>query len=302
MNIYKLLAILAFILHASTFFAQDENKRLQILNIHVGVGASNLINAEAPHKIINLDDSYHLVYSNEPGLNYQTYFWKDIKYSFVGGLSFEYALKSDLSLLATLNYEGKGIAIDYMFEEKQLETEPMWVQKEDYTFDIANHYITMPIGLRKYLNPSSTFYIQGGCYLAYLLQSTVDISMEGAYVSSMLNESVGLTNVEAQNSYYGIELNEDDFDKELTSQLDFGVYIGTGINYPISDKLYINADLSFGIGLRNIDGENNNDYSEVAMPLTTGYSSSISSANYYGLNSKAKNISGALTVGIGFKL
>ncbi len=303
MNILKGLVLLLLILLANISFAQDQNERLKLLNVHIGVGASNFINAEAPHKIISVNDDYYLLQgSGEPELNYETNFFDDVKYSFVGGLSFEYYLKRDVSLVATLNYESKGIDIQYKYKESQLETEPMWVVEEDYSFDVSNHYISLPLSVRKYLNSSHTFYVQGGCYLAYLLQSTVAINMEGSYKSSITNTLFELTNVESQNSNYGIELNEDDFDKKLTSSFDFGLVLGTGFNYPFSDQFYINADLSLCIGLKDIDKVNDNDYSEVEMPLSSGYGTSIRSANYYGLNSNAKNISGALTVGIGFRL
>jgi hypothetical protein len=144
--------------------------------------------------------------------------------------------------------------------------------------------------------------LQGGAYLAYLLNSKVNINMQGAYASNVSAEGLVAINALPEKEFYAIELNESDFEDDLTSVFDFGLVLGTGFNYPLSDKLYFNADLSVCIGLKGIDGVSNNEYSEVTIPLSTGFGSVVSSRNYYGLNSNAKNISGALTLGIGFRL
>ncbi|MBK3516248.1 outer membrane beta-barrel protein [Carboxylicivirga marina] len=307
MNTIKYYTLLFLLSFSAISMAQEDNKRLKIINAHIGIGASNLINAEAPHKIISISDVYYLQFGESNSeFNYETNFFKDMKYNFVGGIGFEYFIKPDLSLSASLNYEGKGLDIDYRHKDSGGDTDYVWASQENYVFDISNHYITLPLIMRKYLNASNTFYLQGGAYMAYLIQSSIDFSIDRLYVSSYKFDSDQLELIDETevggNSGSNIRAYENDFEDDLTSTFDLGIVLGTGYTYPLSDKLYIYADLLFSIGLKDIDGVNDNEYSETSLPASSGYNTVIQSENYYGLNSNAKNFSGVLTVGVGLRL
>ncbi|MBK3516246.1 outer membrane beta-barrel protein [Carboxylicivirga marina] len=275
----------------------QESKKLKIINAHIGVGANNLINAEAPHKILRYDNYRHYPFYEGSELNYETNFLSDMKFSFVGGIGFEYYLKPGMSFSASVNYEGKGLEMNYRFNDSGGNEQYIWDLQEDYLFDISNHYITLPLSLRKYLNASYTFYVQGGVYMACMFESRVDISI----VEKFNRWNIAEEHEEPRLVGYYIEefnANHFDFEDELTRMFDFGLVLGTGYIYPLSKKLFINADLLFSIGLKGIDGVNDNEYDELLLARGT----MVRSGNYYGLNSNAKNFSGELTVGIGIKL
>ncbi len=74
--------------------------------------------------------------------------------------------------------------------------------------------------------------------------------------------------------------------------------MGCGLKLPLGNGVYFTTYLLINLELRKIDKKFNNDYEEHTLPSTTGYTTIIESGNYFGLNSNAKNINTALTLGI----
>lgn len=94
--------------------------------------------------------------------------------------------------------------------------------------------------------------------------------------------------------------NEINNKKEFTNNIDFGVSFGTGYSYPFTNRLLLNADLIFNIGLFKIDKKYHNEYEETILPSITGSSIRLRATNYYGLNSNARNLNMGFTVGIAY--
>lgn len=310
--------LLLFVLIYSFCYAnaQDEStNRLKIIDFHVGPSFSNFINTEAPHKSFLMLSEDEYILTSDPESTFQNYdasITKDIRYSISLGLGFEYSLKKNWSVYASFNYEGKGINLDdsnSQYEEHHYESESQEYTIQEMTSEktkvkLSNNYLTMPVLMRKYFTDKQTFYLQGGMYLAYLLKSEGNISLQKAEQTSFLQyNGFGSFNDENTTSYFSsFDVTIDDKDKVHTAKFDFGLSFGTGLRLPLNDQLYFKADLLFNFGLKSIDSLNNNEYAEKDFPSSSGYSTAFQSKNYYGLNSKAKNINSVLTVGVGIKL
>ncbi|WP_430812733.1 MULTISPECIES: outer membrane beta-barrel protein [unclassified Carboxylicivirga] len=300
-NIY-LIGLYLFVFNG--LFAQTNEGRKTLLSVHAGVGAANFINAEAPHKLISPSYNYVLIpFSVYDEWQYEPRFLKDMRYDFVVGLGIEHYFKPTWSLSLSLNYEGKGIALDNVYEEVHTDAEPMWMMQEHHTMEVSNHYLVLPMAVRKYITADNRFYVQGGAYLAYLLNNRVDIDMEGAVRSNFLTgDDYQYVQDQPIDASYAMVVNEDYFVNEQTQQWDYGLVAGAGFNQALSSRLFLNVDLLLSFGLRSLDAVYNNDYKTTMSPSLNGYKKGIQSGNYYGFNSSAKNFSAVLTVGLGWQL
>jgi len=311
---HLLLAVL-IIATASIKSQEKALKRFRLLDFHIGPSFSNFINTEAPHKtfLFLSSDEYYLTPNVESlHRNYSTSLTNDIRYSLSFGIGFEYALNDTWSIYASFNYEGKGINLD----DSNTKHQEHWGQNyntgdpellfESVTFEstkvkLSNNYLTMPILMRKYLGRSKLVYLQGGIYMAYLLNSTGYIKLFDGY-SSTLGEDNSLDSASGYKNYSGMHLKINDKDKVHTAKFDYGLSLGTGLSKGISEKLYLKADLLVNIGLKSVDSLFDNEYEEKEISGGLGFNNAVKSSNYYGLNSNAKNISAVLTVGIGVRL
>lgn len=295
-------------------FAQNHQTAVKLLNISIGPNFSNFMHSEAPHKIniygsdvnpanlSNLDISKSLGY-----FDYETSLIQDIKIDLTIGLGYEAYLKNDLSILFSIKYEGKGLDLrNYKHESTVFvprqkppgslplpePSDKIAYYDEIFEVKINNKYIVIPVLLRKHLNYRGV-YIQGGFYTGLLLKSQI---------SSHLRKHAYIRNYD----FYGYDLESNidiaDDKKEFTMNIDFGLSLGTGFSYALSERLFFNTDLVLNAGLRKIDKKYNNEYEEKQIAGTSGISTSLRSTNYYGLNSNSKNISSAITLGIGYKL
>ncbi|WP_430814241.1 porin family protein [Carboxylicivirga sp. RSCT41] len=299
-----LLTLLIFLFLHCLSYAQDETKRLKIVSIHAGPAMSSFINAEAPHKTFIFSEDYTIPAINPESLehDYDVNMWRDARLNLVAGISFEYFIKERLSVAASLNYEGKGIHIEDTNTDVLTQDTYTQVHKSAYDIEINNQYLTLPVFARWYFGGSNLFYVQGGMYMGYLLKSEIDINiLEGVASNYYSDGSPTLTNADEINVMEMHVYGEDE-DKDYTNNFDVGLNLGGGLNYPLGEHFYLNVDLSVCLGLIQLDKKNDNDYEVTPLPWGSGYTTMVRSANYYGLNSKAKNISGALTVGIGVKL
>ena len=304
----RVIWLLVSLLLVNSSVAQGNESKVKIVKIHIGPSASNFINAEAPHKTFILSENHEVLIMSDKDLtiNYDSHLFKDLRFNLAVGIGFEYYLKDDLSIYAALNYEGKGINLHSMSkvatQSDSYGDYPKYeeVRAENHSIEIDNNYLVLPITLRKYLNSQNTFYLQGGMYWGYLLKSEVDILLQKWQQERIV--SAGLVTKISSNNFNEFHMEGEDEDKNYTSNVDYGLSIGTGINYPLSNRFYFNADLLINVGLRSIDKQNNNEYWESDTPRATGYYKTIHSANYYGLNSNAKNINAVITFGIGFRI
>lgn len=164
---------------------------------------------------------------------------------------------------------------------------------QNYNVKISNNYVVLPVLIRNYFGKKGVYW-QGGFYAGYLLKSQVSVlEKKHAYIPNY--DSYGY------DFLFRID-NQVDSKKQLTTNFDFGISIGAGISHALTNRIYLNANLICNVGLRKIDGKYDNEYSSNIGSTFTGITTIVRSTNYYGLNSEAKNINMAVTVGLGYRL
>lgn len=160
------------------------------------------------------------------GLNYSSLRGNDLAenlkpgFSFLTGISFEYFLKENLSIGANLNYESK-IAKDKGTIYLQYQDGSSEIVKSDA---ITNYnYLVLPIYVNYYFGENKDFYINGGLFLGYLLNSKLS--------SKKFNDETSTTN--------------------LNKKLDAGLVFGLGKKVRLNDKNDLKIELRENLGLVN---------------------------------------------------
>lgn len=276
---------------------QTNTKPKSTFTYSVGLNCSNFINSEAPHKLYFVDPAFFE--TNGLGywpieVDYESSLLKDINYGLTVGLGLEKFLSSFYSIKIALNYEQKGINLDYRNKESWIagqNSRLTTVHKEQhFERKIDNNYITMPITVRRYFKRHRA-YISGGVYSAFLVKSYVD----GRAYQHFSTESEEVVFSYAEGERW---LEIKDNKKEFTSNFDVGLSAGSGIVHPIGKNWLINLDVLVNIGLLKVDRKYNNEYEENEISNAVGILTRIKSSNYIGLNSNARNISTSITFGL----
>lgn len=196
---------------------------------------------------------------------------------FYGGISLSVPVYKNLSLKSGLFYEQKGgkayykgtIPIDYSF----LDADDMNI---DYTLQMYNDYISIPIGLSYSLHHKVNFSFQVGCHIDFLLKSTYYYYLNESYTKN--------TEQGALISWFQICSIESK--SELTRKFDFGPYIGVSLGYEFSKGIGILFTSKCEFGLLNIDSVNHNEHAWA----NTSIGDRFITYDYYDLSSESKSI------------
>jgi len=138
------------------------------------------------------------------------------KIGFLGGVSFEYYLKDNLSIKTNLNYERKSIEQGGgYYDEYGIFTE----MKANIHYD----YLTIPILLKHEFGKSKIFYINGGPFINFLLSTKI----------------------------IGDNSPSDDI-TSFYKKIDGGLSIGIGTKFQLNDKNNLNIEIRDNYGLVNI--------------------------------------------------
>ncbi len=147
------------------------------------------------------------------------------KVGFAAGASFEYFLNENMGLKSGLLFEQKGAKDEIFLTDDQ--GDPTGTQE----IDIEYNYLVLPL-LFAYHSPGKTsFYANAGPYLGLLLSNMV-------YYEET-DQAPGL---------------KEDFTSE-TNTLDFGLSIGVGVNFELSDQLLFGIDVKENLGLSKTIGD-----------------------------------------------
>lgn len=158
--------------------------------------------------------SIYPVYSESPNLAY------------LGGVTMEYEIKEKLSLRVELNYERKSQIGNNTIEVRLNFDDPSQV----YNFETKrNHdYLVLPLLLKYYFTDQSSFYINGGPFVGYLLQSK-------------FTNNLNATGFNSPNS----KTTQDN------KRTDFGLSFGVGKNFEFSNNMTFNLEIRDNLGLTN---------------------------------------------------
>ena len=142
-----------------------------------------------------------------------------------------YSLTDLFSLQAEINYEGKGFKIKDYSESGDGWTEEL----KNLRFPFG--YLTIPILAKATFGKSTKFFVNAGPYFGFLMSA----KFKGDYTFT------SLTNPELN---YSDSANEDM--KDFYKGFDFGLVIGGGAIFPITDALDIMAEVRYNMGFSKI--------------------------------------------------
>lgn len=275
--------------------AQDQIGKLNQVIISIGPNLSNFINSEAPHKTQVFGRALFI------GSLYQDYTYKtsiiqDIKVGLNLGIGFEFQIKNQTSMVVYLQYEEKGIDIKYhnrwRISADNYSPDEFIDHEELFKKKIKNNYLTVPISVKQEIGQKG-FYLKGGFYVGFLIESTVQSH----------NKKTEASDSEYFYHYSEFEYKKHQSDRKLeyTNRKDLGLSFAVGHSHPVLNKWSINTEITSNIGLLKVDQKFNNEYEKTLVSSSSGVITNVVSNNYYGLNSNAKNISVAITVGIAYQ-
>lgn len=202
----KLLLSITFLLIANLSFSQSLKYKF---GVQAGLNYSNFRGYEIPIEITP-------VYSESPA------------FAYLGGLYFEYQIKGRLSLKVDLNYERKSQKGDNYIEVRQsFESFP---QAYNYTSKKNYDYLVLPIMLKYNFKENTSFYVNGGPFIGFLLKSNMTNDLE---------DIEGFNNASSMST------------SDLNKKIDLGLSFGLGKTIKFNEKNEIFIEIRENLGLIN---------------------------------------------------
>lgn len=171
-----------------------------------------------------------LNYSNYRGYtipaNFSQFYNESPAFAYLGGINFEYQMNEKLSLKMELNYERKSQKAANNINVRQNFDDPI----QEYNFTTKRHYdyIILPVLLKYSFTNKDSFYINGGPFIGFLLQSkyTNDLNVSGFGSSDVVTT-------------------------KNNKKTDFGFSLGLGKNFDLKKNKAIYVEIRENLGLSN---------------------------------------------------
>ena len=156
----------------------------------------------------------------------------DAALGFTGGISFQYNISKFFSFRTNISYEKKGA------RDKITYVDINGSEIGESYMHVNYSYIVLPLLARVSFGKDIKFIVNGGPYLGYLTKST-SVYDAIAEVPEVTNDNTG-----------------------NTERFDFGLTAGTGVLFPVKERVLISLEIRDNLGLSNTyDGENKADFS-----------------------------------------
>lgn len=171
-----------------------------------------------------------LNYSNYRGYTvpaaYSQFYNESPAFAYLGGINFEYQMKEKLSLKIELNYERKSQKAANNIYIRQNFDDPM----QEYNFTSKRHYdyLIVPILLKYNFKNKDSFYVNGGPFIGFLLQSkfTNDLNVTGFGSSDVVTT-------------------------KNNKKTDLGLSFGVGKNFDLKNNKKFYIEIRENLGLNN---------------------------------------------------
>ncbi len=162
----KKIVLSIFLLTTITVVSQEKKIKF---GIQAGLNYSNLRGYTIPI-------TFAPVYDESPA------------FAYLIGFNAEYQLKDRLSLRAELSYERKTQKADNIIEIRQNFDDPL----QTYQFTSKKHYdyVVLPIMIKYAFTNKDSFYVNGGPFVGFLLQSKITTFCKTPLDPTLFNESV----------------------------------------------------------------------------------------------------------------
>lgn len=167
-------------------------------------------------------------------------------FGFMAGISMEYYLNKRLSLKTNLGYDKKN-SIGEVSNISLTDNEGNQISGYNIKVNYIYNYLTLPIFIKYYFNDESRYFVNGGIFAGYLIDSKTKI------VSKLYNNDIDET-------FSSTDINND---------FDFGLSIGFGKSIKISDKNSITIEIRDNLGLARTNKYNT--FSDDSVKSNTVY-------------------------------
>ncbi len=250
-------------------YAQPKTNSLEA-GLNAGVSLSSIRNAKSPFSTLSPRVGSRVGYA--------------------GNVSIKYRFTPHLSLQTLIGYEQKGATLhaDEKVNTAQLKRETTFERK------VENDYVTIPLLLTWQSTGRLSVGAGGGGSVAVLSRSSIsgsDFQSQARYAtlpSGVLSPIEGYT---ATSHFQADGL-------ERTRRMDYGCVLVGFVSYAVSDKVSFSIHSSLNASLRKLDKQYDNE--STVVPRPGGFATF--QMDYFGLNSRAKNINLLLNAGLSYKL
>jgi hypothetical protein len=265
----KKIFLLAGLLATQFSFAQQKTNELEV-GIHAGPSFSSLLNAKSPFSTLR------------PRAGVQV--------GFTTALSVQYRFSRHFALQTGLVYEEKGAR---MKASADVRSERGW-SSTHFSRKVDNAYVAFPLLLGWQTTGRLGFGVRGGGFVSRLIYARIR-GKDSRTAVNFYNPPNSLPSVPGGNSsiseFWG------DF-ASRTFSLDYGVSFGGTLFYALNEKLKLSLNALLNVSLRKLDKTHDND--SVILPANSGFQQY--NYDYFGLNSRARNISLPVHIGLSYKL
>lgn len=174
--------------------------------------------------------------------------------NFLVGFSAEYLFSEHLALKANLSYDRKsshGESIEtFLIHPFPLEDEILFSKR---TIGVRYEYLTLPVMAKWNFGKSKRFFVNGGPFVGYLLNAESHSTNDQA--STLKIYSDGTLNI-----------------TDFTKRIDYGVSVGIGKSFRLTDKNDLVVEIRDNLGLSNTnDFPGGNDIKINSVNLILGW-------------------------------
>lgn len=184
---------------------------------------------------LNYSQNSNIKFGVQVGVNYSNFYGYEIptspsysespEFAFLGGVNFEYQIREKLSLKLELNYERKSQKAENIIENQEPDVFPSFY---NYTSKKNSDYLVLPIMVKYSFADHNSFYVNGGPFVGYLLKSNLE---QDLYANGSGKESQTIVTTDSN------------------KRTDFGLSIGIGKNFKLSEKSSIFIEIRENLGL-----------------------------------------------------
>jgi hypothetical protein len=264
-KVFFLLSLLA----CQRVYAQQRPHSLEA-GLNAGVSLSSIRNAKSPFSTLS------------PRVGSRV--------SYAGSVSIKYRFTPHLALQTMIGYEQKGATLH---ADEKVNTEQL---KRETTFDrkVENDYVTIPLLLTWQSTGRLSVGAGGGGSIAVVLRSGISGSDFQSQAKYATLPNGAFTPIEG----YTVKSNFRADGLERTRRMDYGCAVVGFVSYAVSDKVSFSIHSSLNASLRKLDKQYDNE--SIVIPQPGGFAKF--QMDYFGLNSRAKNINLLMNAGLSYKL
>jgi hypothetical protein len=265
----KKALLFASLLATQFAFAQQKTNSLE-LGMNAGTSLSSLLNAKSPFVTLR------------PRAGVQV--------GFMTGISAQYRFGRHFSVHTGLVYEEKGARVK---ASSNVRTEQRWSSTE-FSRKVDNAYLTLPLLLSWQTTGRFGVAVRAGGFFSRLMYSRIR-GKDSQTVVSLFTLPNTLP------SLPGVSTSVSEFTGDFTPRtfaLDYGGSFGGSLFYALNDKFKLSLNALLNVSLRKLDNTHDNDVAVVLRgPEFVRYQ-----YDYFGLNSRARNVSLPVNLGLSYRL